>query len=138
MVAGIPGIRSRHLIRLRRVSPESITERSRGLHPIRILAAGEIGVGDHALTTTRHNALAIGIAVLALAASAGCSALRADYSSWEGHPTSELLSSWGEPDSTEELGSDYVAHTWMGDDGVCQRTFMSRAGTITGYSESDC
>lgn len=68
----------------------------------------------------------------------GYSALRSDYASWEGHPASELLDSWGEPDTTEELGTDYVAYTWLGDDGVCRRTFTSRAGTITGYSESDC
>jgi len=76
---------------------------------------------------------------------AGCStvessysALSSDYVSWEGHPAPDLLDSWGEPDKIEELGSDYVAYTWLGDDGVCRRTFTSHAGKITGYSETDC
>lgn len=67
-----------------------------------------------------------------------CSIVRSDYTSWEGHSSRELLESWGQPDVTEELGNDYLAYTWVGDDGVCRRTFMARADKLTGYSETDC
>lgn len=93
----------------------------------------------------KHNSIAVGLLVLACCSAAGCatvksgySALQGDYDSWEGHDARELLDSWGTPDTTEELGSDYLAYTWLGDDGVCRRTFTARAGTITGYSETDC
>lgn len=84
------------------------------------------------------------VALLALtgtgcgAVKSGVAALSSDYDAWEGHTARELLDSWGTPDATEELGQDYVAYTWLGEAEECRRTFMVRAGTITGYSESDC
>ncbi|MGI9343367.1 MAG: hypothetical protein ACR2QV_10980 [Gammaproteobacteria bacterium] len=89
------------------------------------------------MNNNKHNAVAGGLLVLACLFAAGCSFQR-DYSAWQGHSSSELLGSWGEPDTIDELGSDYLAYTWLGDDGVCRRTFTARTGTITGYSETDC
>jgi hypothetical protein len=68
----------------------------------------------------------------------GYGMLRSDYTSWEGHPARDLLDSWGQPDVTDELGPDYLTYTWIADDGRCRRTFTSRAGTISGHSETDC
>lgn len=87
---------------------------------------------------SKQNLIAIGLASLSLLSAAGCSALRSDYESWEGHSAEELLESWGTPDATEELGPDYVTYTWLGDNGRCRRTFAALSGKITGYSETDC
>jgi len=93
----------------------------------------------------KHNSVSFASLLVACAVAAGCStvkagfsAVRSDYAAWNGHPASELIESWGPPDETAELASDYLAYTWLGDDGGCRRTFMARAGTITGFSETDC
>jgi hypothetical protein len=93
----------------------------------------------------KHNS-AMWIVMLSIAlSSTGCSiaesgysAVRSDQEAWVGHRSEELLDSWGEPDEQKSLGSGYDAFTWIGDDGVCRRTFMASDGKITGYSESDC
>jgi hypothetical protein len=92
------------------------------------------------MNANKHNAVAAGALLVAGIFAAGCStsAWQRDYSAWQGHSSGELLDSWGEPDTIEELGADYLAYTWLGDDGLCRRTFTARTGTITGYSETDC
>jgi len=112
---------------------------------VRILASGFSGEGDPAMNDNKQNAVAASLLVLACIFAAGCStvksgysALQRDYSAWQGHSSGELLDSWGEPDTIDELGSDYLAYTWLGDDELCRRTFTARTGTITGYSETDC
>jgi hypothetical protein len=102
------------------------------------------GKGSALIACKLNKMAAVGLASLLLSA-AGCStvksgysALRGDYDSWEGHSAEELLKSWGTPDATEELGPDYVAYIWLGDDGRCRRTFTALTGKITSYSESDC
>lgn len=84
-------------------------------------------------------------AALLAAIASGCSTVRSgyaaldsEYDAWTGHPAQDLLDSWGPPDATEALGNDYLAYTWLGDDEACRRTFTASAGTITGYSETDC
>jgi hypothetical protein len=68
----------------------------------------------------------------------GCVSLAPDMNAWTGHSSDELIVAWGEPDLVEEMGMDNYAYTWVDDDDVCRRTFMARAGKITGYSEFDC
>ena len=71
----------------------------------------------------------------------GCGVLapfESSLSEWEGHPVSELIDSWGEPDRSSSLGSDTVALTWAEQDGLCEYTFIAREGRVTGYSESGC
>ena len=82
-----------------------------------------------------------GVALAATACSiaeSAYSAVRSDERAWVGHDSRELFDSWGEPDARQELGSGYQAFTWIGDDGICRRTFTSRDDRITGYSETDC
>lgn len=97
------------------------------------------------LRQTKHKWPTWLLAPCALAVLSGCSwaksgysALRSDQEAWVGHRSDELIASWGDPDETDILGDAYRAYTWIGDDGVCRRTFMDRDGVITGYSESDC
>ena len=71
----------------------------------------------------------------------GCNVLvsfEASLDEWQGHPVSELIDSWGEPDRTRSLGSESVALTWAEPDSLCEHTFIAIEGRITGYSESGC
>lgn len=105
------------------------------------------------MITAKHNVVACALVWPVLLTLSSCATVRSgyesvksgvtglggsDYEAWEGHPARDLLDSWGPPDETADLGPEYVAYTWLGADGECRRTFTSRGGTITGYSETDC
>lgn len=140
MVTGIPGIRTGHLIRpIARNDNGTVAPPGAAAVYLRPFYPGKGPVNK-----SQHNSVALAASLL-IVSLAGCStvksgadALTSEYTAWEGHRASELLESWGQPDTTEELATDYVAYTWFGDAGQCRRTFMARAGKITGYSESDC
>ena len=150
MVAGVRGLYTGPLIFPRQIPVaddelrKPITERSRPCCHALILAAvlrlenRELRKGKHKLVAF---VVASGIALVATGCSiakSGYSAVRSDQEAWVGHRSEELINSWGEPDEQKSLGSGYDAFTWIGDDGVCRRTFMASDGKITGYSESDC
>jgi hypothetical protein len=71
----------------------------------------------------------------------GCNVLApfdTSLTEWNGHPVSELIDSWGEPDQSSSLGNESVALTWVEPDSLCEHTFIAIDGRITGYSDSDC
>jgi len=71
----------------------------------------------------------------------GCdtlSSMQRDNSAWEGHQVDDLISSWGQPARTAQLGVDYYSYTWTSAAGTCEQTFLASSGRITGYSSSGC
>ena len=65
-------------------------------------------------------------------------AVNSDYTAWQGHPTAELIESWGEPDNTRSLSADTTALSWNDARRNCEITFIEREGRIIGYSDTDC
>jgi hypothetical protein len=76
---------------------------------------------------------------------ASCVSTSSVMSSWVGKPESELLSSWGSPDSSRRLDDGRVVHTWttMWNDQysvhTCRQTFtVSSTGTVERWSHNGC
>jgi len=87
-----------------------------------------------------------GVALVALAVSlAACVSTSTVMKSWVGKPESDLLSTWGSPDSSRRLDDGRVVHTWttMWNDQykvhTCRKTFtIATDGTVERWSFSDC
>ena len=69
----------------------------------------------------------------------------ADMSAWVGKPESELLSSWGAPDSSAPLVEGGKVDTWVTNWNsgynlrTCRKSFtIDNQGNIARYSFSDC
>ncbi len=90
------------------------------------------------LVHNKPNSFVISLLLVAVASVSGCSAIRSDYTSWEGHSSEDLLAAWGEPTSIENVGVDYVSYTWADAGGTCERSFAALDGKIVGYSEYNC
>jgi len=67
----------------------------------------------------------------------GCS-LQPDHTAWEGHLIDDLISSWGQPDSINQLGVDYAGYTWKMNQANCEQTFTVSDERIIGHSSSGC
>lgn len=68
----------------------------------------------------------------------GCGVITRNVDAWEGHTIDQLIESWGAPDSQTNLGQDFGAYMWIGEDGVCEHTFTVQDDTIIGVSDTDC
>ena len=68
----------------------------------------------------------------------GCVVIERNINAWEGHPIDELIDSWGEPTSSTALGQDFIAYSWVSEDGNCEQTFTARDGKIIGVSDTGC
>jgi hypothetical protein len=67
----------------------------------------------------------------------GCS-LQPNHSAWEGHHIDDLIASWGQPDSINQLGVIYASYTWKMNQANCEKTFTVSDERIAGHSSSDC
>ena len=67
----------------------------------------------------------------------GCS-FQPNHAAWEGHLIDDLISSWGEPDSINQLGVNYASYTWKTNQVNCEHTFTVSDALIIGHSSSDC
>jgi hypothetical protein len=87
----------------------------------------------------RYRIIGFWLAVFAsMALFSGCVVIERNITAWEGHPIDELIESWGEPASSTQLGQDYVAYSWVSDEGNCEQTFTARDGKIIGVSDTGC
>jgi hypothetical protein len=78
------------------------------------------------------------IVVTASGIISGCSALTPGLESWQGHTADQLIASWGQPDSSVDLGIDMIAYSWLSQNGDCEQTFTARDNKIIGVSDSGC
>jgi hypothetical protein len=77
------------------------------------------------------------IVVLTLTLLQGCSS-QSSLTAWEGHLIDDLITSWGQPDSINQLGDNYASYTWKMNQANCEKTFTASDQIITGYSSSGC
>ena len=97
--------------------------------------------GRSLFSAARASALLVAIAVSAIA----CVSTTSLMNSWIGKSESELLSSWGAPDTSRKMDDGRVIHTWKSLWGkrnnvrTCRKTFtISTAGKVEGAAYNGC
>ena len=97
--------------------------------------------GIHLPSITKASAMLVAIAVSATS----CITTSSYMKSWVGKSETELLSSWGSPDSSRKLDDGRVIHTWRsiwgGRDNVhtCRQIFsISADGVVENSASNGC